>query len=766
MKNKIYIILFLTSIFFNKQLFGENLKIESSNISIDKKTQTTVFENNVIAYDDKNNELKTEYAIYNKDLKTLKSKGKTFIMTSQGFSLTGDDIIFDNKNNIIKSDKPALLKDLELNEIYFENFEYSTKDNLFKSFRNTKVIDSKKNTYKFSQVYIDENKKEIVGSDVKAYINEKGFKTFEDNKPRVFSNTVSIKNNETLFSKNNFTICNYRKDDKCPPWRIQSKKMLHDKEKKTIYYDNAVLKLYDVPVFYTPRLAHPDSTVARRSGFLFPKFGNIANVGFGVDIPYFWDMGKDKDLTLTSKLFATKHPLFLGEYRKAFKYSNLILDFGHTTNSSPKKENGQSHLFANFYRNIKKENSNNSFELNFQHVADNKYLKRYQLNTKLAKHNVINTLENHLDFTHEEDDLLLGLKFSAYETLDDTYNDKYEYVLPDLVANKNLFSSRRYGNADLLSNLKVHQFDTNKTKKYFINDINWESTKHSLSSLKGQFLGKLKNINYETSNIDDLKSSQTSELFGAFGYLSEFGLIKESDYALKQTLTPKILLRYAPDHMRKSTISSVPSHGLDVFSIDRLDLDENFESGVNATIGLNYNIDNDNKQFDFNIGQIINFKENKNMPTVSSLDEKLSDVIGDAKFTIKDTFNLTYSYAVDQNLTEFNYNELEIETSYDKLNLGFNYLSENKHIGDQEYIKFNADLKTKNGLLSMGTKRSLVTDSAEFYDLSYEYINDCLRAGIVYRREFYNDSELDPENTLMFKITFTPIDDMQFPLFE
>ena len=144
MKNKIYIILFLISIFFNKQLFGENLKIESSNISIDKKTQTTVFENNVIAYDDKNNELKTEYAIYNKDLKTLKSKGKTFIMTSQGFSLAGDDIIFDNKNNIIKSDKPALLKDLELNEIYFENFEYSTKDNLFKSFRNTKVIDSKK----------------------------------------------------------------------------------------------------------------------------------------------------------------------------------------------------------------------------------------------------------------------------------------------------------------------------------------------------------------------------------------------------------------------------------------------------------------------------------------------------------------------------------------------------------------------------------------------------------------------------------------------
>ena len=54
-------------------------------------------------------------------------------------------------------------------------------------------------------------------------------------------------------------------------------------------------------------------------------------------------------------------------------------------------------------------------------------------------------------------------------------------------------------------------------------------------------------------------------------------------------------------------------------------------------------------------------------------------------------------------------------------------------------------------------KRNLVTDSAEFYNLSYEYLNDCLRAGLVYRREFYNDSELEPENSLMFKITLYSI---------
>ena len=58
--------------------------------------------------------------------------------------------------------------------------------------------------------------------------------------------------------------------------------------------------------------------------------------------------------------------------------------------------------------------------------------------------------------------------------------------------------------------------------------------------------------------------------------------------------------------------------------------------------------------------------------------------------------------------------------------------------------------------MSFETKRNLITNSSEFYNLSYEYMNDCLRAGLVFRREFYNDSELEPENSLMFNITLVP----------
>ena len=46
----------------------------------------------------------------------------------------------------------------------------------------------------------------------------------------------------------------------------------HDKNKKQLIYDDAVLKVYNVPVLYFPKFFHPDPTVKRQSGFLKPSF--------------------------------------------------------------------------------------------------------------------------------------------------------------------------------------------------------------------------------------------------------------------------------------------------------------------------------------------------------------------------------------------------------------------------------------------------------------------------------------------------------------
>ena len=69
-----------------------------------------------------------------------------------------------------------------------------------------------------------------------------------------------------------------------------------------------------------------------------PSF-TIKNLGSGISIPYYWAIAKDRDLTITPKLYYSENPLLLAEYRRDFKNS-LIVDVGYTPgykNTSVKK---------------------------------------------------------------------------------------------------------------------------------------------------------------------------------------------------------------------------------------------------------------------------------------------------------------------------------------------------------------------------------------------------------------------------------------------
>ena len=65
---------------------------------------------------------------------------------------------------------------------------------------------------------------------------------------------------------------------------------------------------------------------------------------------------------------------------------------------------------------------------------------------------------------------------------------------------------------------------------------------------------------------------------------------------------------------------------INAFTMDRLNSTNNFETGLSSAIGVDYKIKKGIEILIFSLAQIINEKENKKMPTQSSLDEKLSDL--------------------------------------------------------------------------------------------------------------------------------------------
>ena len=255
--------------------------------------------------------------------------------------------------------------------------------------------------------------------------------------------------------------------------------------------------------------------------------------------------------------------------------------------------------------------SSNFLSIQTQDTSNDKYLKLYKVKSDLVDFNE-NILENSIDFTHKNENLFFGINASIFETLNQDYNDKYEYILPELTFDKNLFNDPRYGIMDLQSNFKIHNYDTNKTTKFFINDLDWDINNYNFNfGAEGKFLEKIKNVNYDVKNVSEFKNDTTSEFFGAFGYLTEIDFYKKDKSQSEHSLSPKILLRYA-GHMRKETTGS----RLDprkVFELDRLDNINNFENGLSATIGFDYEIENidPNKNFKLSVGQIINEKEKR-----------------------------------------------------------------------------------------------------------------------------------------------------------
>ena len=142
----------------------------------------------------------------------------------------------------------------------------------------------------------------------------------------------------------------------------------------------------------------------------------------------------------------------------------------------------------------------------------------------------------------------------------------------------------------------------------------------------------------------------------------------------------------------------------------------------------------------------------------------MSDVVGKINYNFSEIGEIDYKFSIDNNINDINYSEISTKLNFGRMQFNLDYLEEQNHIGNEHYVSPGITLSFNDqNKLSLSSKKNFKTDSTEFYDLSYQYEIDCLKAGLVYRREFYQDSDLEPNNTLMFTLTFVPFGNINTP---
>ena len=733
---------------------NNGLKINSKQSTYSKITKKLLLIGDVVVFDKKNNiTIESDYIEYDKALEIIVSKEKTLINIDNDFNLKTKNIYFLKLKNVIKSDEKSVLADKFNNIVETENFIYSLNNKQFRS-KNLFITDKQLNKYFSNEAAIDLNNNEIAAKDIQVYFSKSGDL---GNHARLKGNSMISNKDSTIIKKGVFTTC--KQNDSCPPWTIQAKEIEHDKINKNIIYKNAWLNFYDKPILYFPKFFHPDPTIKRQSGFLIPSISSSSTSGNSLNIPYFHVISDNRDLTLSPRIFFNNDLLLQNEYRQVEKNLDHISDF-----SLKKFDNSsKSHFFSNTKILLDTSFENSDIEINLEKTSNDTYLKSD--NIKSAINNNQSVLNSFINYSVNNDDLDFFAEVAAYEDLSkDKNSDKYQFILPNFSLSKILDVNK--GNLKYALKGLSQKKNTNVSESYLINDLEYSSNLNiSKKGITSNFNLLYKNASKKGENSSNYNNDFESDNFLSAIFTSSLPM-KKIHNNFQNNLAPKASLRLSPFDSENLSDLDRQLNMTNIFSTNRLGLSDSLEGGQSLTLGFDYDItdEQDNTFFSSSLGQIFRDINDNKLPTTSTMNNKSSDIIGQLEIKPNENFEINYDFSADNDLNRMNYNFIESKFTVNNFITSFEFLEENNNIGSKSY--FQNDIKYKfnqSNSLNYNTRRNRKTDLTEFYNLIYEYKNDCLVAAIEYNKSYYEDRDIKPTEEIFFSITLTPITSINSP---
>ena len=747
---------------------NDNITITANNFDYDQDLNIlNAYLNVEIKDPNQEFELNTEEITYLKNEEKIFTKGITTGLLENKYNFDSKNLFLDRNLMILSSKHKSNIIDNTSNYYELDEFKYNLNTELLKG-KNVKIITNKNSEnnlsdeYFFSDSFIDLKNQNFDSSKTKIKMHKDMFGIIE-NDPRIYGASSSKKDNITEINKAVFTSCKI--NDDCPPWSIKAKKITHDKQKKQLIYDDAILKVYNMPVLYFPKFFHPDPTVVRQSGFLQPQLNNSDILGTSTQIPYFHVISPTKDYTFTPAIFDSNIYMFQNEYRQETKDSTLVADFALTKGYKSKlykKKNSISHLFARYFLDLDFEKFNKSdLNVKIEKVTNDTYLKLFDSNLirSLIKPTDKSKMTSNISLNLDHSNYDFNVSFTAYEELSGKNSDRYQFVIPSYDFSKDLFVNPELGSIQFSSSGNNNLINTNNLKSRVYNNLSLNSNnKFFKNGIKNNYNFYVKNINTVAKNDTVYKSNLQSELVSIFETETSFPLIKYGD-SVKEFLTPKLSFRINPSDMKKNS-GNRKIDTSNLFSLNRLGISDGFEPGQSLTLGLDYKLEKNNsdKFLEFKTGTVIRDKFEDKISSASTIDKKFSNVFGSIHSNLGDLFEVKYDYSIDKDFKTLEYNSFNVNMTYKKFKTEFTFVEENGDIGDANtlYNKLSYKIDDQN-YLTFSTRRNRKIGLTEYYDLLYEYSNDCLIAGLKYNKKYYKDRDVLPSEDLLFTITLFPL---------
>ncbi len=681
-------------------------------------------------------------------------------------TLAADQMTFDQEKEIVTASGNVEIRH-DGRTLLADTISYSQKTDIVTATGNVTILEK-------TGEQIFGNRMEVTG-DLKDGIVENIGVILQDRARIVGASAHRTAERVTELRKATYSPCNLCEDnpDRPPLWQIKAVRVIHDKDKKIVEYRDAWLEMFGLPVFYTPYFRHPDPTIQRQSGFLFPTYGSSSDFGIVLETPYFWSISPHQDATITPILMTNEFPVLAVEYRNRAHKGSIDIDASITDNSEDEFNTTdgdmgvRGHLDAEARFDI---NRTWRWGFDLERTTDNTYMRRYGF----ASPQSLNSQFFAEAFRSQS---YFSASTHAFQGLEENdIADDIPIVLPLLdfnhVGMHDSIGGRSFLDVNVLALTRAEGMDTRRMSFH----PRWE--RPQITEF-GDSIKMTLGLNADFYQVNGLERANDVDSYNGFSYRTvpyaaidwSRPMIRRSGNA-SQTIEPVASIVLRPYGGNSNKIPNEDSTELE-FDETNLFLDNRFtgidrlEGGPRINYGLQWALTGDiGHRSSVFFGQSYRLKDDSTFGKGSGLNDNLSDLVGKVEFSPNSHVDLLYRTRLATDNLSPNRNEAQFSATVPAYSVSGSYIflnrqEEGEFAGREELNIVGSAKLTRKWKSSLSATRDLDAGEMRSARMDLVYENECVVFSSSINRTFYEDRDIKPVDSINFILTLKTIGEVK-----
>ncbi|MGB3740232.1 MAG: LPS assembly protein LptD [Pontixanthobacter sp.] len=553
--------------------------------------------------------------------------------------------------------------------------------------------------------------------------------------------------------------------DKDPSWRITADRVVYDPSENRVRFTGAYLELFGQRLLPLPGLAiRTDGRPV--SGFLVPDLRVSESNGVEVAGSYYWNLGREQDVTASAYLFSEAPPMVSAQYRHLTDQGAYQVT-GYATHSRRIRRfsgepTSQSDLRGYIFANGRFQfDPNWSITGAVRAASDRTFLRRYDISRDDRLRSTVN-LERISDTSY------LSVAGWATQTLRlGVPQGQVPLVAPVIDFRKRIADPTGLGaTVELHANtLSLYRDQGQDTQRAFAGG-RWD-----LKRLTGwgQVVTLTGLVRGDVYYSDENAFTPTEIYRGEPGWQARGIALAALDmqwpfvgeaFGGTQVLTPRVQLVATPP-IRNLAVPNEDARAIDLedsnlFALNRFSGYDRVEDGARITYGVDWTVQRPGWQGKATIGQSYRLdRDNDILVEGTGLSERVSDIVGRTEIRYRDFVKLTHRYRLDKDSFDIRRNEFDATVGSRRTYAEVGYLRLDRNIDDaiedlqdREELRFAGRVAFArywsvfgSGVFNLTNADEDPTFTSDGFEairtrLGFAYQDDCLELGLTWRRDY------------------------------